>query len=244
MLKKAGRSLMIIFILCLAVLSGCGKADQETSEKMMDDFGSIIGASDELSAHFDTALTAVEEYIASPSEEGRKKASDSCSEAQKQLETAAGISYEMSDEVKDCLEKKGISAADFMVPYQTLASEKDGWQDFLTNISYYLDDYIPSMGEIPDELKQICRLDREYFEENTKFMYYGINSLFAGISDEEMEYLDKNVLAALRCFQPSDVQWEKTSEGADQKMEACMQQMEEIYMKMSAVYGAHLTGSE
>ena len=35
-----------------------------------------------------------------------------------------------------------------------------------------------------------------------------------------------------------------TSEGADQKMEACMQQMEEIYMKMSAVYGAHLTGSE
>ena len=71
----------------------------------------------------------------------------------------------MSDEVKDCLEKKGISAADFMVPYQTLAREKDVWQDFLTNISYYLDDDIPSMGEIPDELKQEYLTPKERIEE-------------------------------------------------------------------------------
>lgn len=239
MLRKTCKILTAVMILFLAVLSGCGKKDTDAFRQMMDDFGIIIQASDDLSAHFNTALAAVEEYISSPSEEGRKKASDACRKAQKKLEEGAGLTYEMSGTVKECLEERGISAADFLVPYQTLESEKDGWLEFLANISYYLDDYIPAMGEIPDELKQFCSLDREYFEENSKFMFYGINSLFTGLTDEETDYLNKNILSALSCFNPSDVQWEKTSEGAEQKMEACMEQMEEIYMKMSAVYGNH-----
>ena len=244
MLKKTVKALTAVIVLCLAVLSGCGKKDMDVSKEMIDDFRSMIQASDNLSSHFNTALTAVEEYLSSPSEEGRKKASDACREAQRKMDEDVSLTYEMSGTVKDCLEEKGISAADFMVPYQTMESEKDGWLEFLTNISYYLDEYIPAMGEIPEEIKQFCRLDREYFEENTRFMFYGINSLFAGLTDEELEYLNKNVLDSLKCFYPPDVQWEKTSEAADQKMEACMEQMEEIYMKMSAVYGNHSVGLE
>lgn len=236
----------IIYALTAAIVlsvAGCTskqeKNDMAECQAIIDDYAEIILLQDKDSAHYDSALSAVKSYLDDTAQEQKTKAMGQIEGIITLMETDSRecTSYEAADTFAQMLEKHGISLAE----YQMNADSRYTYlQDYIQDLTY-LQEYVSYADESEAYMKDL----QTYYEFALKeqqlmrsYNYIGINYWFAGWNADAAAYVRQAVLDRLVSFSGEDVQWQDSREAVESSMNACLDQLEELYNEWTAEIGA------
>ncbi len=241
-LGKPKRLAVLAGIIIAVAITGCAssKNQEELAQRraIVDDYAAIILLQDQDSANFDKALLAVHAYLADASAEQKTAAQDTIEDMIAQLKTdsAACESYEISKELGQMLEAHQISR----VEYQMNADSRYTYlQDYIQDLTY-LEEYL-SYADEGDAFMEDLQVTYRFMEEEQRLMrhynFIGINYWFAGWGEEETAYIRQAVLDKLTSFSAQDVQWQDSRDAVEESMNACLDQVEELYNEWTAYIG-------
>lgn len=241
-MKKTKRLAIFAGIIIAVGITGCtsSKNQEELAQRkaIVDNYAEIILLQDQDSANYDKALSAVEAYLADPSTEQKNVAQDTIQDMAAQMETdsAACESYEISEELGQMLEAHQISR----IEYQMNADSRYTYlQDYIQDLTY-LEEYL-SYADEGDAFMEDLQVTYRFMEEEQRLMRQyngiGINYWFAGWGEEETAYIRQEVLNQLTSFLTEDMQWQDSRDAVEESMNACLDQVEELYNEWTAYIG-------
>lgn len=240
--KKTIRFIVLAGILIVTGITGCAskKKQEELAGRraIIDDYAKIILLQDQDSARFDKALSAVDTYLADASAGQKTVAQDTIRDVIAQMETdsAACESYEISGESGQLLEDNQISR----VEYQMNAESRYTYlQDYIEDLTY-LEEFL-SYAQEGEAFMEDLRMTHQFMAQEQQLMRryngVGINYWFAGWGAEETAYVRQEVLDKLTSFSTEDVQWQDSRDAVEASMNACLDQLEELYNEWTAYIG-------
>lgn len=241
-MKKTKRLAIFAGIIIAVGITGCtsSKNQEELAQRkaIVDNYAEIILLQDQDSANYDKALSAVEAYLANSSTEQKNVAQDTIQDMVAQMETdsAACESYEISEELGQMLEAHQISR----IEYQMNADSRYTYlQDYIQDLTY-LEEYL-SYADEGDAFMEDLQVTYRFMEEEQRLMRQynciGINYWFAGWGEEETAYIRQEVFDQLTSFLAEDMQWEDSRDAVEESMNACLDQVEELYNEWTAYIG-------
>jgi len=221
--------------LCLAgCLQGTSKKDREERKAIIDDYREIILLQDRDSARYDQALAAMDPYIESPTLQKKAEAADTLWEILEELkaESAAFESYTISGELEQMLENQGISMVEYQFNADARYAQLEAYIQNLSFLDWYLE-YADVDSQAMSDFISAAERYKNYQKEMRAYNYIGINYWFAQWGEEEEEYIKNQVLNRLESFAAEDAKWEDSREAVEEKMNACLDRVEEQLEQMT-----------
>ena len=241
--RLAGRLLYCagIAVLC-SCIAGCGsgvsRKDMEERRAIIDHYKTVILDQDKNSARYDQALAMVREYIEAPGAEKKAETQAALWELIGQMEEECDnlATWTAPEDLEKRLANQGIS----VVEYESNANGRyTGLKDYIQDLSF-LDFYleVSDMDQTAmDNLTAAVNRYEAYQKEIRAYQYTGVNYWFASWGQEEAAYVKEQVLDQFTSFAAENYQWETSREAVEDKMNICLDHVEELLDDMVKFLG-------
>lgn len=234
------RGCIFCMLAVFTVLNGCGKKGEQKREyqKIADDYAALILTEDADSRNYDTALSAVGDYLEQKEEKKKEEAKQTVKDVIEQIQEASEQTkaYVMEEGFEELLKKYLIEPEEYLM----FANErKEELYDYLTTLRT-LEEYLGGEKEETDSLEA---LEKEYeMAANTQeimksYQYCGINYWFAGWEKEGRDYVKEQVYDKLTSFSAEGEVWQDSREAVEERMTQYLDRLEELMNEWSDYLG-------
>lgn len=242
-----------LMLLVMVVLAGCGsgrtgsRQDMPAAGKMqksakgyqiiVDDYAQIILRQDQDSARYEQALEQVGIYLEQPGREPLQAARDEVQSAVQELEQAAAdISpYQPEEGFAELLAESGISYVEYAANADSRSESLYDYAQTLKNLDEYLR-YEEQNDFTRGELQFLYEMSCEEHRITKGYCYYGINYWFAEWGEENLPYIEQQILGRLTSFCADEAVWEHSRAAVEQHMERYLNELEGL----NAQWAEHL----
>lgn len=230
------------YIFCMLavciVLNGCGKKEEQKAEyqKIADDYADLILTEDEDSRNYETALSAVGNYLEQKDENSKEEAKQIVEDVIEQMEEASEEikPYAMEDGFEDLLKKYGIEPEEYLMFADERKEELYDYLTTLRTLEEYLGEEDAAFSEALEKEYEMAANTQEIMK---SYQYCGINYWFAGWEEEAADYVKEQVYDKLTSFSAEGEAWQDSREAVEERMTQYLDRLEELVNEWSGYLG-------
>lgn len=220
-----------IVFAAVCLLAGCGgkTGPDSGSQAIVDDYAEIILQRDADSADYDSALSAVGNYLEKKDSETLKAAESLLRDTIDRMKKAAEKTepYQMDDDFEELLKKHNIEPEEYVMNADERSQNLQHYVESLEVLNEYLS-YEEEDSLTRDALAKEYEMVVKIQEVFRRYDYCGINYWFAGWEEEETAYVREQVHDKLKSFSAVEEVWQDDRDAVEQRMEIYLNEVEEL----------------
>ena len=236
-----GRRKLAAVLLGLLILSACKAGEDAFSrqKEIVDETARIVLLMDQDSRDYDLALQEIGRYLDEPDPEilaaVQQKVQESTAEFQTRQDQAE--SYEMTEDFADILVENHIDPEEYQMNADSRISSLGRFITRLQTMDTYLEMVSILPGTVEDDLRFMYEYNLEEQRIIRGYQYCAVNYWFASWEGEGAEYAKEHIADQLESFVLEESIWETSQEGAEQRMEVYLNQLEEQISELTDYIG-------
>ena len=223
-----GRRKLAAVLLGLLILSACKAGEDAFSrqKEIVDETARIVLLMDQDSRDYDLALQEIGRYL---------DEQESTAEFQTRQDQAE--SYEMTEDFADILVENHIDPEEYQMNADSRISSLGRFITRLQTMDTYLEMVSILPGTVEDDLRFMYEYNLEEQRIIRGYQYCAVNYWFASWEGEGAEYAKEQIADQLESFVLEESIWETSQEGAEQRMEVYLNQLEEQISELTDYIG-------
>lgn len=217
---------MILVLVGLFVsVSGCG---QSAEHVLVDKIGSEYLKWDAEGLTYSQAIGLIGTYLADATPENLAAAEAEVEKQKEHFQEEINLFQlpEVSEELKEALEKNELTEEDYLSLYQTWLGEL---QRFVNNLRCY-QSYI-ELEKVSDmqreDLRALYESDLRVMDYTARFHYVSLNFFWAELDQRQLEYAEETYLSETERYSFEDLGWSNDREELELKLEVYLNRIEE-----------------